>query len=259
MTTCAAMIPVLLGSKRIPDKNIILVHGRVLCSYSIEACKNSGAFSELYLNSEDGIFAQIAGEETVDFHRRPAGFGGRACVQKTKSRDCAGQRCVTNEHYLYDFMTTGTEADYVCQVNATSPLLLPETIRAFVDALLEKEYDSLFATVEIRAESFLNGEPITHSRKYKRPSNEIDPLNVVCWAIAGWKRSAYVESYERDDIEEDGPVFVGNCGLFPIEEREALDIDSWPTLDIVEKYLAGRRTNEKRQWTYLDGRTFIDA
>ena len=257
MASCVAMIPVLLGSTRVPDKNIILVQKRVLCSYSIEACKESGAFSDLYLNSEDGVFAEIAEQESVNFHPRPADFGGRECRQKTKSRDCAGQRCVTNEHYLYNFMTTGTEADYVCQVNATSPLLRPETICDFVDTLVKGEYDSFFATVDLRAESFLNGEAITHSRKYKRPSNEIDPLNVVCWAIAGWKRSAYIESYERDDIKEDGPVFVGNCGLFPIDEREALDIDTWSTLDIVDKYLAGRNADKKRMWTYRDGRTHV--
>jgi CMP-N-acetylneuraminic acid synthetase len=255
MPDVTAMIPVLLGSTRVPDKNILLVDGRVLCSYTIEACRESGVFSDIQLNSEDGVFAGIAAKEGVRFHKRPAEWGGRACQQKTKSRDCAGRRCVTNEHYLYNFMTAGTEAEYVCQVNATSPLLKAETIRAFVEALTSGGYDSLFATEEVRAESFYRGEPVTHSRKYKKPSNEIDPIQVVCWAIAGWRRQAYIDSYDRDDITEDGPVFVGNCGVFPIDEREALDIDTWPTLDVIERFLVARRTGEERVWKYIDGRT----
>jgi CMP-N-acetylneuraminic acid synthetase len=255
MANVAAMIPVLLGSTRVPDKNILLVDGRVLCSYSIEACKESGAFSEVFLNSENGVFAEIAEKEGAKFHPRPADFGGRQCQQKTKSRDCAGNRCVTNEHYLYNFMTTATDADYVCQVNATSPLLKAETMKAFVDAMVEGEYDSFFATEEVRAESFYNDEPVTHSCKYKRPSNEIEPIQVVCWSIAGWKRTSYIESYDRDDINEDGPVFVGKRGVFPIDEREALDIDTWPTLDVIEKYLIARRTGETKEWEYIDGRT----
>ena len=255
MANAVAMIPVLLGSTRVPDKNILMVDGRVLCSYSIEACKESGAFSDVYLNSENDVFAGIAEKEGAKFHRRPAEWGGRTCQQKTKSRDCAGERCVTNEHYLYNFMTTGTEADYVCQVNSTSPLLKAATIRAFVDTLTNGEYDSLFATQEVRAETFYKGEPVTFTRKYKRPSNEIEPMNVVCWSIAGWRREAYVESYERDDINEDGPVFVGKCGVFPIDEREALDIDTWPTLDVIEKFLVARRTGAVKEWTYVDGRT----
>ena len=255
MPDVVAMIPVLLGSTRVPDKNIILVDGRVLCSYTIEACRKSGVFSDIYLNSEDDIFQDIARQEHVKFHARPAEFGGRACRQKTKSRDCAGKRCVTNEHYLYNFMTTGTNAAYVCQVNATSPLLKSQTIKAFVAKMTAERYDSLFASEEIRAESFYRDEPITFSRKIKRPSNEIEPIQTVCWAIAGWRREAYVESYERDDPQEDGPVFVGKTGVLPIDEREALDIDEWSTLDVVESFLVARRTQRSREWKYVDGRT----
>lgn len=255
MSNVVAMIPVLLGSTRVQDKNVILVDGRVLCSYTIEACKKSGAFSEVYLNSEDEIFASIAEEEQAKFHRRPADWGGRACQQKTKSRDCAGKRCVTNEHYLYNFMTTRTDADYVCQVNATSPLLKPATIKAFVEKMVGDEYDSLFASVEIRAESFYKGKPVTFSPKFKRPSNEMEPIQAVCWAIAGWRSQAYLDSYDRDDLAEDGPVFVGKSGVFPIDEREALDIDEWSTLDVVESFLVARRTGQTRAWKYIDGRT----
>ena len=87
MPNVVAMIPVLLGSKRVPDKNLILVDGRVLCAYTIEACKESEAFTDVYLNSEDEIFESIAEQEQAKFHQRPAEFGGRACRQKTKSRD----------------------------------------------------------------------------------------------------------------------------------------------------------------------------
>jgi CMP-N-acetylneuraminic acid synthetase len=251
----AALIPVLLGSKRVPDKNIILVDGKVLCAYTVAACKSSGVFKSIHLNSEDDIFRSIAEQEGVSFHMRPPEWGGRSCRQKTKSRDCNGTRCVINEHYLYDFMTTGTAAEYVCQVNSTSPLLRAETIRAFVDTLQEGRHDSLFATLDIRAESFFRGVPVSFSRKLKRPSNELEPVSSICWAIAGWRRQAFVDAYDLDDPDQDGPAFVGNLGLFPIDEREALDVDQWTTLDIVEQFLIARRLKKNRIWTYLDGRS----
>lgn len=249
------MIPVLLGSTRIPDKNIILVDGKTLCTYTIDACKASGSFDAIYLNSEDEIFNSIAQQEGIQFHRRPQEWGGRACQQKTKSRDCAGKRCVINDHYLYNFMTTATKSEYVCQVNATSPLLKPETVKAFVETLVTGQYNSLFATQEIRAESFYQGKPVSFSPKSKCPSNEIEPISAICWAIAGWRRDAFIKAYERDDHDENGPVFVDKLGMFPIDEREALDIDEWSTLDVVEQFLVQRRTNPDRTWSYLDGRT----
>lgn len=255
MPDVAAMIPVLLGSKRVPDKNIILVDGKPLCSYAIAACRASGAFGSIHLNSEDDVFRILAEQEGVLFHRRPPEWGGRACRQKTKSRDCAGNRCVINEHYLYQFMTSGTRAEYVCQVNSTSPLLKPESIQAFVLRLRQGDHDSLFATLDVRAESFFRGQPVSFSRTCKRPSNELEPISVVSWAIAGWRRQAFVDAYERDEPGEDGPAFVGSLGLFPLDEREALDIDHWSTLDVVERFLAARRMKTARTWTYLDGRT----
>jgi len=255
MSDVTAMIPVLLGSKRIPDKNIILVDGKVLCTYTINACKASGSFKEIYLNSGDEIFKSIAADEGVMFHKRPKEWGGRECQQKTKSRDCAGKRCVINDHYLYNFMTTGTQTKFVCQVNATSPLLEPETINKFVNTLVTGKYDSLFATHEVRAESFYQGKPITFTLNFKCPSNEIDPISSICWAIAGWKREAFIKAYEKDAPEENGPVFVGNLGLFPIDEREALDIDEWSTLEVIEQFLINRRTNRDQAWKYIDGRT----
>ena len=255
MNNVTAMIPVLLGSTRVPDKNIILVDGNVLCSYTINACKESGVFDTIVINSEDEIFKSIAEEQGVLFHKRPSEWGGRACQQSTKSRNCAGERCVINEHYLYHFMTTGTQSEFVCQVNATSPLLKPETIMAFVDKLKEGSFDSLFATTELGAESFFQNQPVSFSRKYKQPSNELESIQSICWAIAGWRREAFVEAYEKNDPGEDGPAFVGHLGLFPIDEREALDVDYWSTLDVVEQFLIARRKKIARTWHYIDGRS----
>ena len=50
-------------------------------------------------------------------------------------------------------------------------------------------------------------------------------------------------------------MFVGKTGVFPIDEREALDIDEWSTLDVVESFLISRRTGQVREWEYIDGRT----
>lgn len=252
-----AMIPVLLGSTRIKDKNLILVDGRILCSYTIEACRNSNAFSKIYLNSENDIFRKIAIREQVNFHKRPSNFGGSKCEQKTKSRDCAGKRCVTNEHYLYNFMTSYSNVDYVCQVNATSPLLTAITIKNFVDKLVQEDYDSLFAVKDDKAESFYLERPVNFSKKIKKPSQEIKPIQSVCWAIAGWRCTSYISSYERNDLGEDGPVFVGKQGVLPIDEREALDIDDWSTLDVVEQYLIAHRTKIRHEWQYYEGHTAI--
>ena len=130
MPSIVAMIPVLLGSTRVPNKNLLLVDGHILCHYTIEACRDANVFTEIYLNSSDKEFKTVAESEKVKFFKRSPEFGGSACIQSTKSRNCRGERCVINDHYLYNFIKD-VEADYVCQVNSTSPLLTSETIKKF--------------------------------------------------------------------------------------------------------------------------------
>ena len=255
MTKTIGMIPVLLGSTRIPDKNLILVNGKILCSYSIDACNKSNAFSEIYLNSENEIFKDIAEKEKINFYHRKAEYGGTACQIVNKSRVCNGERCVINEHYLYDFMKK-VECDYLFQVNSTSPLLKPETISAFVNTIIEENYDCLFAVKRTQAETLMKGKPVNFTRKKKRPSQELSPIDIICWAIAGWKCDSFIEAYERNDTKEETAVFYGNLGVFPVDEREALDIDEWSTLDLVAQYLR-LGGNNLTEWSYLDGRNIV--
>ena len=55
-----AVIPIALGSKRIPDKNLVLVDGFPMVHYVVKACKESKVFDEIYINSEHSIFENIA-------------------------------------------------------------------------------------------------------------------------------------------------------------------------------------------------------
>ena len=57
-----AMIPTRLGSKRIKHKNLRLLDGKPLVSHVLKKCKDADIFSEIYINSESGIFKSVADE-----------------------------------------------------------------------------------------------------------------------------------------------------------------------------------------------------
>ena len=138
-----AVIPVLLGSTRIPDKNIILVNGYPLVFYVVKACKEAGIFDEIYINSEDIIFKQMSQQLGVKFYRREPSKGGSACNMKNVSMDCKGERCQVHDHFLSDFMGSVT-SDYVIQVHSTSPLITAESIIGFTKTLVKNDYKGLF-------------------------------------------------------------------------------------------------------------------
>ena len=65
MKKIIAMIPVRLGSKRVPNKNLRLLGNKPLVAHIIEAAKEANVFDEIVINSESDIFKEIADEYGV--------------------------------------------------------------------------------------------------------------------------------------------------------------------------------------------------
>lgn len=75
-----AIIPARSGSKGLKDKNIKLMHGKPLLSYTIEAARQSGLFSKIFVSTDSEEYACIACEcgAEVPFLRSEALSGDRA-------------------------------------------------------------------------------------------------------------------------------------------------------------------------------------
>lgn len=236
-----AIIPMLLGSTRIPDKNLILVDGYPLAFYVAKACKASGVFDEIYINSEHEAGKTFADMLGVKFYRRDPSRGGSACTMRNKSRDCQGQRCQTHDHFLADFMEA-VPADYLALIHTTSPLLRPESIAAFMGTLVNEGYDALFSIEERHTEALFDGRPLNVSMARKIPTQTLTPVQLITWAMTGWKVDTFLESYRRDVPEENGPTFCGSFGFFTLDRIEALDADTWDDLRLIEAALRHRRS-----------------
>jgi len=236
MTKCIAMIPMLLGSTRIPDKNTLLVNGYPFVHYVVEACKKSGVFDEIHINSEHEELRGMIENLGVKFYLRDAKHGGSACEMQSKSRICQKDRCQVHDHYLIDFMEN-IKSEYLVQIHTTSPLIKPATVKQFADTLIKKKHNSLFAVEERFAESFYEGKPINFKKNIKTMTQGLSPLQVISWALSGWKVKSFKDSYYSNDPEKDGPTYVGNVGLFPVNKIEALDADDMDDLFIVEACL----------------------
>jgi CMP-N-acetylneuraminic acid synthetase/quercetin dioxygenase-like cupin family protein len=240
-----AVIPILLGSKRIKDKNLLLVDGEPLVNYALRACIESKAFDDIYINSEHDIFKKVADNFGVKFYKRKSENGGTKCTMKNHSADCKGERCQVHDHYLYDFISN-IEADYYFQVHTTSPLIKSETIKKFVNLLCKSYTEKLFAIEEIQKESFCTNEEINFDMHEKTPTQEIDPIQQITWALFGFERKSFINDYKI------GPTFTGNIDFFPINKIEAIDIDTEEDLFIAEACLNHLKRKENKKFYYND-------
>jgi CMP-N-acetylneuraminic acid synthetase/mannose-6-phosphate isomerase-like protein (cupin superfamily) len=228
-----AMIPIALESKRVRNKNLLLVHGDLLVSYAIEICKEADIFDEIYINSEYNIFKKIANKYKVKFYHRLPSRGGSNCTMSNESLTCDRERCQVHDHFVYDFLEN-TQCDYLFMVHSTSPLLRPITIKTFVNKMIKNKFDSFFTVVEHKKESFYGKKPINFDGKKKNLTQNLSPIKSITWGITGWKREPFINNYEK------GPTFNGKIGLFTITPIEALDVDTWEDLRIVESCLANK-------------------
>jgi N-acylneuraminate cytidylyltransferase len=70
------LIPARGGSKRIPRKNLLPLHGRPLLAYTIETARKSGIFSRVVVSSDDDEILSLAAREGAETDRRPDALGG---------------------------------------------------------------------------------------------------------------------------------------------------------------------------------------
>ena len=247
-----AVIPALLGSKRVHDKNLILVDGYPLMYYVVDACKKSKAFDEIYVNSSDIVFKKMADELGVKFYHRKNEYGGSSCTMENSSCNCKGRRCSVHDHFLYDFIQN-VECDYLIQMHTTSPLIEPSTIKEFTKTLTH-QYDTLFSVEESYAESLINQQPINFNVNKKQQTQDLSPIQTIAWAMTGWKTNEFIKNYKS------GPTFSGNIGYFPISKIEAIDVDTPDELFIAEACLNHRKRKASvGKFYYHDNITSIES
>jgi len=233
----AIVIPALSGGQRLKNKNLILVDGEPLCSYVIRAAKKVVDGDKIFLNTDIMELASVAKFHNIEFYERSPNRGGSLCTMHNNSSKCNKQRCQVHDHFLYDFMKN-VESDYVVQIHTTSPLLTPETIQKFINFCDQNEYDSVFTILKTNKETFYNSKPINFSLKEKTPTQNLIPLEEICWAITAWKREEFLLSYEK----QESPTFLGNMGFFILDNKiEAIDVDSLEDLYIAEACLSHKK------------------
>jgi pseudaminic acid cytidylyltransferase len=130
-----AVIPARGGSKRIPRKNIKLFKGLPVIAYAIKAAKDSGAFSEIFVSTDDEEIAEVA-----------VSFGATIPWMRPNelSEDYSTTVSVMKDAVL-KLKSSYSQLEYVCCIYPATPLLQPRFIREGFEVIQEGEWDYTFA------------------------------------------------------------------------------------------------------------------
>ncbi len=257
-----AVIPARLGGVTLPDKHLILVDGAPMLFYAVEACRDSGVFDDIYINSENEIFGKMAQMLGVKFYKRDPERGGSACSMGNGRQCCVKTRCSVFDHLLFDFMERPGPS-HVVLVNPALPLLKSDTIRAFVSMLTQDGYDSLISPQLAAATCHAPAPIVVAADVSSAPAWPAESLQSRAFAIGGWNRTSCLEAYKASHNAQQwdagDPIHCGKTGMFPLSRIEALSVDTLEDLYMVEACLQHRRQGESPgQFRFTDNIVSIE-
>ena len=140
-----SIIPARGGSKGIPRKNIKLLNGKPLISYSIDASNSCSLIDETYVSTEDAEISEISKGNNAGVIERP---------DELASDDSS--RIDVILHVLDYLENRGELPDLFVLLQPTSPLRTSEDIEASINLFLESDCDSLVSVCELDHRSLLN-------------------------------------------------------------------------------------------------------
>ncbi len=218
------VIPARGGSKRIPRKNVRIMCKKPLICYSIENAKalQEDLDVDVAVSTDDEELIGIVEKRGVEVVRRPA--------------ELATDR-VTLDPVIYHAMqqmeeTHGCRYDIVITMQATSPTLKTETVRAAIEFFINSEWDTVISAMNKPHLSWgvVDGK-ITKNYEKRLNSQEL-PANYV-------ETGGFLIT-RRECVKEDSRIGE-KVNIFEIPEEEAIDIDTYSDWVLCENILRRKK------------------
>lgn len=211
-----ALIPIKLGSKRVPQKNIRPFYdGTPLMHFIQKACLASKYIDEIYVYCSDDVSRYCL--PGVKYLERP----------ESLNSDDKNANDIINE------FIKNIDADIYVNAHTTSPFARTETIDDCIEKVKNGSYDSAFCAEVIRTFMWKDGRPINFDPNHFPRTQDL-PL------IFGETCIAYV--FKKETFKK----YNRRVGIKPfikeVNKIEAMDIDYPEDFEICDAIYKGRNS-----------------
>ena len=213
------IIPARGGSKGIPRKNVRLMVGKPLISYSIENAINSLYNLDVVVSTDDDEIARISS------------FYGARVIMRPENLATDSVTLDPVIFHAVNEMEKEKKARYdiVITMQPTSPLLKRETLDAAIEYFIENDFDTVLSGINKPHLSWTEKEGKIVPAYEKRLNRQYLPKNLMETGAFFISKREFVKEHSRF-----GP-YVSVC---EISENEAIDIDTPQDWWIAEKELS---------------------
>lgn len=148
-----------MNNQRLPGKNTMLLGGKPLLQYQLEAGKNSGLLDMFYVFCSD--------EKIKDFI-----LPGISFLKRSSDLDLSTANFT---QIFYSFMKK-IDADIYVYIHATAPFIKSETISECIEAVKSGIYDSAFCATKIQDFLWQDGKPLNFDADNIPQSQDLIPI-----------------------------------------------------------------------------------
>ena len=202
-----AIIPARGGSKGIPRKNVRLMNGKPLIAYAIQHAKECERITDVAVSTDDEEITALAGHYGVPVVLRGEELSADA---------------VTLDPVIYDAVLkmeakNGCRYDVVITLQATSPLLSPETLSGALDRFLEDDADTYISATNAPHLAWSKNENGYYPLYEKRLNRQQLPPH--------YQEAGAFFITKREFVTQNSRMGK-KISVYEIPEREATDIDT---------------------------------
>ena len=185
------MIPCRSGSQRLKKKNYKLFEGVNLVERMVLKAKRSESFDEIYINSDDEFFKEIADKNGIKFFHREKKLASSYATTETVVSNFLNSINCTNLFWL----------------NTSSPLTTIEDIKLAKESFCGSVFDSMVTTYPLLNHALMEGKPINF--EYDSPfarTQDLPCLSYFTYALMAWNS----DSFQKEETDGFKGLFQGS-------------------------------------------------
>jgi len=218
-------IPAREGSKRVPRKNMRLMNGHPMISYTINATIEANVTPYMYVNTDS--------QEIIDYVQTAYE------AMKIYKRDAfLASDQATSEDFNQDIIKK-LQPDTLMMINPVCPLIEPKDITDALTAYKESDCDTLITSTSTQMQTFCEEKPVNIRIDEKLAATQNNPrIYILNWAITIWDAKKFTKRMEKFGYASLGEKRL----LFDIEPQKAVKVSEEKDFIFAELLLKNLKT-----------------
>ncbi|KJS66614.1 MAG: flagellar modification protein B [Peptococcaceae bacterium BICA1-7] len=205
------------GSKGVKNKNIRILLDKPLIAHTIIQARESGLFDALAVSSDSDDILNVARDWGVDILiKRPDELATDLAAKLP-----AIQHCVKETEKICQ-----EEFGVIVDLDATSPLRLPEDIREAVCLLEEKKVSNIITGTPSRRSPYFNMVEVDHKGVARLVKSLDSPVARRQDSPQCYDMNASIYVWNRDSLFSNKSIFNFDTLIYVMPEERSIDIDS---------------------------------